>query len=117
MRAARREYTKIDKLVVESEFHPRPGAVGMNRVGPSGSTRPRLGARRAGGSALPGRLEGAVGPQSQASAAGAGDAAGSVDVPRRPRATSTGRRVRARPGGAAVVEAIGSAVQGRGASR
>jgi hypothetical protein len=26
MRAARREYSKIDKLVVESEFHPRPGA-------------------------------------------------------------------------------------------
>ena len=26
MRAARREYTKIDKLVIESEFHPRPGA-------------------------------------------------------------------------------------------
>jgi hypothetical protein len=26
MRAARREYSKIDKLVVEAEFHPRPGA-------------------------------------------------------------------------------------------
>jgi adenylate kinase family enzyme len=26
MRAARREYTKIDKLVVESDFRPRPGA-------------------------------------------------------------------------------------------
>ena len=26
MRAARREYTKIDKPVVESDFRPRPGA-------------------------------------------------------------------------------------------
>ncbi len=60
MRAARREYSKIDKLVVESEFHPQAWGCRMSRRHSPRRIRPRLRARRADATALPGRLEAAL---------------------------------------------------------